>query len=196
MPRLPLLPGEPEDEVLGPVFDVFREEGRAPIALYRLLAHNPALLRSYSVLARSLRHDATTERSLRELVILRTAQLTGSEYEWAHHRAMAEKTGVAAAQIRELSRWEASNAFDERERAALRVAEEIHALAVTDDGFAGLRDQLGPAGAIEIALTAAFYQSVARVIQALGLELEPEYRPFAGEREPAGDVPNPAAGST
>ena len=67
------------------VFAAFHAEGREPIALYRALANAPILLRSYSTLARALRHDAVTDRCLRELVILRTAQLTDSEYEWSHH---------------------------------------------------------------------------------------------------------------
>jgi hypothetical protein len=36
-------------------------------------------------------------------------------------------------------------------------------------------DELGRPGAVEIVLLASFYQAVARTIQALGLEIEPEY---------------------
>jgi AhpD family alkylhydroperoxidase len=181
VPRLPLLPAEPEDEDVAAVFEVFGREGRAPIALYRVLAHHPSLLRSYSVFARGLRSDAATPRRLRELVILRTAQLTRSEYEWAHHRAMAEKAGVTEEELVALPRWEESDAFDEDERAALRIAEEMHFLAVRDESFAALRDRLGPAGALEVVLTAGFYEAVARFIQALDVELEPEYRPYLAD---------------
>ncbi len=176
MTRVPLVPDESADDVTASVFAAFHAEGREPIALYRALANTPILLRSYSALARSLRHDAVTDRCLRELVILRTAQLTDSEYEWSHHVPMATAAGVAAEQVRTLATWEQSTAFDERERAALRCAEEVHSLGVTDETFAELERVLGVTGALEIVLTASFYQAVARMIQALDLEVEPAYR--------------------
>ena len=54
--------------------------------------------------------------------------------------------------------------------------EEVHSLEVTDETFAELERVLDVAGALEIVLTASFYQAVARMIQALDLEVEPAYR--------------------
>jgi len=178
MPRLDPLPPEPQDPVTAEVFETFAREGRAPILLYRLLAHNPPLLRSYATLARGLRYGARTPRPLRELVILRIAQLTGSDYEWSHHRKMAEAAGVPEEQVRALADWRAAGCFDATERAALRCAEEIHAIELSDDAFAELRAQLPDDEALEIAVLAAFYEMVARIIQATGVEVEPEYAPY------------------
>lgn len=178
MTRVPPVSDDLADEVVSPVFEQFRAEGREPIALYRALANAPALLRSYSVLARSLRHDAVSDRRLRELVILRTAQLTASAYEWSHHRPMAIAAGVGPEQIESLTTWEQSGLFDEAERLSLRCAEEIHGLGVTDETFTALEDALGRVEAIEIVLTASFYQAVARMVQALGVEVEPEYAAY------------------
>lgn len=180
MPRVPLV-SEPEDDITVSVFEIFDQEGRQPIALYRALANSPKLLRAYSTLARALRYEAETPRALRELVILRVGQLTGSEYEWAHHRPMAAAAGVEEDKVRELARWRESAAFDERERAALRCAEEIHELSVSDEGFRQLRDSFDDSEAIEIVLLVAFYETVARVIQALALEVEPEYARFLAD---------------
>jgi AhpD family alkylhydroperoxidase len=183
--RVPLVPDDRLDDAAAEAFAPFQREGRKPIALYRALAHVPALLRSYAVFARSLRHDAAVERGLRELVILRTAQLTASAYEWSHHVPMATAAGVTDEQLATLGSWRESPAFDERERAVLRCTDEVHALGVTDETFGGLERVLGREGALEIVLTASFYQSVARVIQALDLEIEPEYRPYLAGFEPA-----------
>jgi alkylhydroperoxidase family enzyme len=183
--RVPLVSDQDADEVTASIFDGFAREGRRPIALYRALAHVPSLLRPYSVFARALRHEAVTDRRLRELVILRTAQLTESAYEWAHHLPMAARAGVPAAQLAALAAWEQSEHFDGAERAALRCAEEVHTLSVGDETFAALERALGRAGALEIVLTASFYQAVARTIQALDLEVEPEYRPAGEAADPA-----------
>jgi 4-carboxymuconolactone decarboxylase len=181
--RVPPVPADADDPIVAGVFDVFAREGREPIALYRALANHPVMLRAYAGLAQGLRYEAGTPRALRELVILRTGQLVGSDYEWAHHRAMAEQAGVPDEQVRSLASWRASDAFDERERAALRCADEMHEIALSEDAFAELERVLGREGALEIVLLAGFYQAVARYIQALGLEVEPAYRRWLG-REP------------
>jgi len=180
MARLPLLPIEPADEVTAAVFDTFREEGREPIALYRALAHSPLMLRAYAGLARGLRYEAQTPRALRELMILRTAQLTRSEYEWAHHRAMAAANDVPEEKVRMLAEWRSSTLYDERERAALRCVEEIHDVALSDEAFAELERVMGAPSTVELVLLVAFYEAVARMIQALGLEVEPAYQHFLG----------------
>jgi alkylhydroperoxidase family enzyme len=176
--RVPLVPAEPPDEITAEVFEVFRREGRDPIVLYRALANAPRMLRAYSTLARGLRYEAETPRDLRELSILRTAQLVGSEYEWTHHRVMADKAGVPAEKVAALAAWRDSELFDQRERAVLQATEEIHGIALSGDAFTELERALGREEAIEIVLLAAFYQSVARIIQGLGLEVEPEYAPY------------------
>jgi alkylhydroperoxidase family enzyme len=89
---------------------------------------------------------------------------------------MAIAAGVEEEQVRELDRWRTSGAFDARERAALRCAEEMHELALSDAGFEKLRTHFSDSEIAEIILLVAFYQTVARVIQALGLEVEPEYK--------------------
>jgi alkylhydroperoxidase family enzyme len=187
--RLPLLGDEPADEITATVFETFAREGRAPIALYRLLAHSPRMLRAYASLARGLRYEAETPRPLRELMILRVAQLTASEYEWAHHRAMAEANDVPEEKVRALADWRAAECFDERERAALGCADGVHAIALSDDAFAALERSVGRSAAVELVLLASFYECVARMIQAFGLAVEPAYQRFL-------DLPALAGGAT
>jgi alkylhydroperoxidase family enzyme len=174
--RLPLLPAESDDPVLAEVFGYFRREGREPISLYRILAHNPRLLRGYSAAARALRHEASTPRALRELVIMRTAQLIASPYEWSHHWPMAIEAGVDEAKLGALDGWRDSDLFTGPERAVLRCADEIHVAALTEEAFADLEACFSPSEVVEVVMTAAFYQAVARVLQALHVDVEPAYR--------------------
>ena len=186
MARLPLLETEPAEEITAAVFATFRDEGREPIALYRVLAHSPRMLRAYAGLARGLRYEAETPRALRELMILRIAQLTSSEYEWAHHRSMAAANGVSEEKVRALADWRSSALFDASERAALRCVEEIHDVALSDDAFAELERSLGAPATVELVLLASFYEAVARMIQAFGLEVEPAYERYLDELAPPG----------
>ena len=112
--------------------------------------------------------------------MLRVAQLTGSEYEWSHHRKMAEQEGIAAEKIRALERWRDSDAFGEAERAALRLADEVHDVAVADETIAELSGHFTPDEVVELVMLASMYQAVARMIQGLGVEVEEEYAPYRG----------------
>ncbi len=173
MSRLPHVEGDAPDPITAEVFATSIREGRRPIALYRVLAHNPVMLRSYAQLAKTLRYDASTPRALRELTILRIAQLCGSEYEWQHHRRMAADAGVRDEQVAALGEAATSPEFSDAERAALRLAEEQHDLAVTDETIAELRRAVGDAAAVELSLLAAFYEAVARMLQAFAVDVEP-----------------------
>jgi 4-carboxymuconolactone decarboxylase len=173
MTRLPLVDADAPDPITAEVFATSIAEGRQPIALYRVLANNPVMLRSYAQLAKTVRYDAVTPRALRELMILRIAQLCGSEYEWQHHRRMAADAGVTEEQVAALGEAATSPLFDEGQRAAIRLAEEQHELRVTDDTLAAVRAAVGDAATVELSLMAGLYEAVARMLQAFAVEVEP-----------------------
>ena len=190
MSRLPLVSDRPSDPILAEIFGRLSAQGREPSNLYRVLGHAPAMLRAWVGMAWPLRTEPAAPRALRELMIMRAAQLTDAEYEWAHHWAMAVGAGVAEAKLRSLAGWRSSDLFSEPERAALAYAEEIVAGAEVGEGtFAEVRRLFAPAEVIELTLTASFYANVARVLRALDVDLEPGYeeevaamRARAGER--------------
>lgn len=179
-PRIALVDEVPDDPVVAEVFARFALEDRAPIALYRALAHSPAVLRAYGTLATGLRYEASVDRDLRELVILRIALLMGSDYEWAHHRPMAVNSGLSEEHVACLHEWTTTGVFDERQRAALALADEVHLSAVTDHTFERVRGLLGDSHTVELLVVAAFYEAVARIVQGLGVEVEPAYLRFLG----------------
>src|SRR6266850_4659530 len=113
MPRVPLAEFEPA------LNKKLEELWGTPPNLYRALGNHPRLVAAWAEFSRVLRHEARTPRALRELAILRGAQLTRWEYEWAQHLPMARKAGVREAQISSLSQWRTSAEFDAREKAAL-----------------------------------------------------------------------------
>jgi 4-carboxymuconolactone decarboxylase len=151
-----------------------------PPNLYRALANHPALVAAWTEFSRMLRHDTRTPRDLRELVILRGGQLMRSEYEWAQHLAMARKAGVTEAQIAALAHWRSSNVFDARQKAALALAEAVTEGHVTDEVHAEAKRHFDDHDYVELAAVAAFYAMVGRMLDAMGVPLEPEmldYKP-------------------
>ena len=171
-------PGQ-ADPFVERVYARFEQEGREPIALYRTLAGVPWLLAAYNDFAVALRREPVLSRALRELVILRAAQLTQSDYEWAHHRPMAAAAGVRDDQIAKLQDWHSSDLFDARQRAALTCVERIHTLNLDARAFALVRSTFSNEEAIELIAVCAFYEMVPRLIQAFGLSVEGAYAGFA-----------------
>jgi 4-carboxymuconolactone decarboxylase len=164
-PRVPLV------DLPADVVDRLAQMSEPPINLYRTLGNHPALLRAWIDFAWTLR-EGITPRTLRELMILRGAQLMNAEYEWHHHRRMATVSGVPAEKLEQLADWRASDLFDERERAALAYAEEINAGKVSDEAAAALARHFAPPEVVELTLTAAFYAMVPRVLDALRVPVE------------------------
>ena len=89
------------------------------------------------------------------------------------------KAGVPEAQIENLSSWKTSAHFDEREKAALALAEAITHGRVSDEVYAQARRHFDPQDFVELSLTAAFYAMVGRMLDAMGVPLEPESRDYA-----------------
>jgi AhpD family alkylhydroperoxidase len=150
-----------------------------PVNLYRALGNQPSVVAAWTEFFNSVRHESRTPRKLREIMILRTAQIARSEYEWAHHLGMARKAGVHEEQIAELARWRDSQRFDERERAALALTEAVTACRMTDEVHAEVKRHFSDADYVELCLTAAAYAMVSRMLDALGVELDPHELDYA-----------------
>lgn len=178
MSRLKMLPARPEDPALLAMFDEVLARGVRLPNLYRVIGHAPKMLRAWLDFAWPLRLDAETPRRLRELLILRGAQVSGAHYEWVHHTKMALAAGVSQDQIDALSDWERSDLFDTRERAVLRLAQEVTAGPAASAETIGDLKQAGfdEAAIVELTLTASFYVCVARFLLSMNVELEDEDR--------------------
>jgi alkylhydroperoxidase family enzyme len=150
-----------------------------PPNLYRGLANHPKIIAAWTEFANTLRHGSRTPRALRELVILRGAQLSASEYEWAQHLKMARKAGVREAQINALPDWRVSPEFDTKEKAALALAEAVTRGRVSNEVYQEARRHFDEQDYVELAVTAGFYAMVARTLDALGIPLEPEFADYA-----------------
>ena len=150
-----------------------------PPNLYKALGNHPKLTAAWTEFSKTLRHDTRTPRGLRELVILRGAQLMESEYEWAQHLRMARKSGVREAQILALKNWKSSAEFDAKEKAALAIAEAVTEGRVSDAVYAQAMQHFDHHDYVELAIVAAFYAMVGRMLDAMGVQLEPDIENYS-----------------
>jgi alkylhydroperoxidase family enzyme len=157
----------------------------------RALANSPGAARHSNATAMYIRHQSKLDPRLRELAILQVGYSARSPYEYAHHVEIALSFGVTEADIRAIADDTAGRPthFDALSRAALRAAREMtENVALSDATFAELRKALDDEQLVDLLFAIATYNGVVRILAALMVDLEDDYRPFL-ER-----FPLPAAG--
>jgi alkylhydroperoxidase family enzyme len=174
--RLPPLP-QPLDPMLQEMFAKRRAQGGDIINLQIATGHAPQFARAASAMAFTIRFDAQTPRRLRELIIMRTAQIVGSTYEINQHVPLMKMCGYSEAQIAALPQWQVSNLFDDKERATLAYVEQMaHGGDVDDPTFAGLQKFFAPREIVEITYTIGSYYANGLLTKALRIEVENDGR--------------------
>jgi 4-carboxymuconolactone decarboxylase len=149
------------------------DRGARVLNLYRILAHNPDILRDCLKLGTTLLKKTSLSAKLRELAILRIATITGSEYEWAQHYPIALQTGVTESQAQSLDDWRKATCFDTAECAVLQYADEVaQQVKVKDETFASLKQHLGQQEIVELTLAIGFWGLIARVLVPLEVEID------------------------
>jgi 4-carboxymuconolactone decarboxylase len=68
--------------------------------------------------------------------------------------------------------------FDTREKAALAIAEAVTRGRVSDEVYEEAKRHFDHHDYVELAVTAGFYAMVARTLDALGIQLEPEFQDY------------------
>jgi len=174
--RLPPLP-QPLDPILQDMFDKRRAMGGAIINLNLTTGHAPKFTRAAGAMALTIRFETSTPRRLIELVIFRTAQIVGSDYELNQHTPMMKMCGYGNEQIAEVADWRRSTFFDDKQRALLGYVEQMaNGGNVDDSTFAELSRFFTPQQIIEISYTVGAYYSTGLLTKALKIQLETDGR--------------------
>ena len=174
--RLPPLP-QPLDPILQEMFAKRRAMGGAVINLTLTTGHAPKFIQAAQAMAFTIRFDTSTPRNLIELVIYRTAQIVGSDYELNQHTPLMKMCGYTEQQIGDVARWQGSAAFDAKQRALLGYVEQMaHGGNVDDAAFAELGKFFTPQQIVEISYTVGSYYSTGLLTKALKIQVETDGR--------------------
>jgi 4-carboxymuconolactone decarboxylase len=150
---------------------------RHPALAGPFLAYNSVLLRTPALDARH-----------RELMILRVAHRTGSDYEWAQHVRIATGVGVTEAEIATVANDGADNrAWGAPEADLLRATDElIDDHVVTDATWTRLAEHLDERQLMELVFVVGTYTALAMAFNSFGLQLDddlPAAPPRTGTEE-------------
>lgn len=139
----------------------------------RVLAINGRLHLPYLIWNSRVMPRGKLPRWQTEAVILRTAWLCGSEYEWTQHRAVGRAAGLSKEQADAAGPEPTSELFDEQTRLMLVGAGElINDHKLSDATYEALRAELPPNLILEYTMLVGTYSALAGSLSTFGVPLE------------------------
>ena len=172
--RVPLISNQTTDPDVQKIFQAALSRGGYILNLNRMIANAPKLMAPAGAHARALRYTADDiPRNYRELMIVRTLQVEGGDYEFALHAHMARSCGISQAQIDALPHWKTSNLFDEKEKAMLAFSDEMDTRQGVDDAtYKKFSSLFTPRQIVEFTLTGGWYIGHSHESRALHLPID------------------------
>jgi alkylhydroperoxidase family enzyme len=151
--------------------------GGAIINLPLTTGHAPKFARASQGMAFAIRFETSTPRRLIELVIFRTAQIVGSDYELNQHMPLMKLCSYSDQRIADVANWQQSTVFDDEQRAALGYVEQVaHGGNIDDPTFAELNRFFTPQQIVEISYTVGNYYGTGLLTKALKIQQETDGR--------------------
>lgn len=144
-----------------------------PPRVFTTLGRNRRLFRRWLWFAGVLMPGGKLARTDTELVILRVAHNTESEYEWSQHERIGARTGLSEEEISRVRIGPEAPGWSERQELLLRAADEMHERGrIEDEVWAGLARHFDETRLIEICMLIGHYEMLAMTLNTL--EVEPE----------------------
>jgi alkylhydroperoxidase family enzyme len=175
MARISLIEADDHPELAG-LIDKIRAGRPGPLLnVYKLLLHSPPIAATWLDHVGAVRWATQLNGRLREIAIIRIAHLNRMAYVLDQHvPRLALADGVTCEECAALANWETCDLFSPAERAALAYADAMTLrTSVPDAAFAHLRVHYGEREIVELTVLIGTYLMHNRVMQALGIDLEP-----------------------
>src|SRR5690606_14299951 len=165
-------PEKPETREL--VERIIKERGSV-LHLYQMLLHSGPVAEGWLNYLTAIRHKCSLNGAIRELVIVRVAQLNGAQYEADQHIPIALKEGVTQQQIDDLQNWRDSTSYDATQRNVLELTDQMTTKVKVDKSvMEALATDFNHQELVELVATVAAYNMVSRFLEAFGIHSDDE----------------------
>ncbi|HXS33968.1 MAG TPA: carboxymuconolactone decarboxylase family protein [Solirubrobacterales bacterium] len=144
-----------------------------PPRIFTTLGRHRGLFRRWLWFAAVLMPGGKLPREETELVILRVAHNTGSEYEWSQHERMGKRAGLSEEEISRVRAGADAPGWSERRALLLRAADAMHEQRqIGTELWDELSRHLDEVLLIELCMLIGHYEMLAMTLNTL--EVEPE----------------------
>ena len=169
-PRIPPLPESNWDAAQRDLMQPFVAGGRV-FNVFGTLIHHPDLFRRWLVFANHVLGKSTIEVRQREVLILRTAKLVDSEYEWGQHVVIAKEAGLNDDEIQAIGT--SGDGLDQVEQLLCDVADELtRDKVLSADVWAKLNEHFDTRQVMDIVFTVGQYTMLAMALNTFGVQLD------------------------
>jgi AhpD family alkylhydroperoxidase len=144
-----------------------------PPHIFTTLGRHRGLFRRWLWFAGALMPGGKLPREETELVILRVAHNTGSEYEWSQHERMGKRAGLSEEEISRVRAGAETPGWSERRALLLRAADQMHEQRkIGIELWDQLSRHLDEVLLIELCMLIGHYEMLAMTLNTI--EVEPE----------------------
>lgn len=148
------------------------------------LAHHPELARAFFTFNGHLLSATSLTPRQRELLILRTAVLRQSEYEWAQHVVIAGDVGISRSEVSAIAWGPDASTWSDIDAALLRIVDELVTDGVIGDAtWATLTAHLATDQILDAIFTVGAYETLGWMLRSFGVELDADVREYLAERD-------------
>jgi AhpD family alkylhydroperoxidase len=159
-------------------FGIAKLAGRAtrgaPPRIFTTLGRHRKLFRRWLWFAGALMPGGKLPRQDTELVILRVAHNTGSEYEWSQHERIAARVGLSDEEIARVRQGPDAVGWSEHQALVLAAVDAMHAEGrIGEELWQRLSRQLDEVRLIELCMLIGHYEMLAMTLSSL--QVEPDF---------------------
>jgi AhpD family alkylhydroperoxidase len=173
MARLPSIdPDAIQDPLVQRGFEDMTRRMGAITENLSILAHKPVYVGLIISVSEAIDAETEIDPVLKQLVELKVARLNGCEYSVDLLEGCLIRRGVTEAKLHELDFYEDSSLYDERERLALQLAEQMVLDSVGDTLFHQIRQSFSIIETLELVVSVALENFYSLVNRTLGLKAQ------------------------
>jgi alkylhydroperoxidase family enzyme len=175
MARIPYVQKETATGKLKELYDSFATQFKVRDIpnVVKALGNSPGLATRVFPLANYFMTESPLDPRLRELAVLILMKRLDCEYGFGRHIEIAERVGLTRAQIDNVGSYQTSPLFTAEDKLILRYADELTTKARVDDQlFQEVKNLIGQSNILELTAATAFWNMMARNLNALQVELE------------------------
>ncbi len=175
MARIPYIEKEAATGKVKELYDTFAKQFnvREVPNVVKALSNSPGLASRVFPLANYFMSESALDPRLRELAVLILMKRLNCEYGFGRHIEIAERVGLSREQIDNIGSYQTSSLFSDNDKLIIRYAEELTQKAQIDDQlYRQVKDLIGQENVLELTAATAFWNMMARNLNALQIELE------------------------
>ena len=145
--------------------------------VFKTLIHHEKLAKRWLVFATHILSKNSMSPREREIAILRTGWLAGSDYEWGQHVIIGQDAGLTPDEIEAIKTGSDATNWSHHGRLLLRACDELHKdVFISDEVWEGLTETYSTEQMMDLIFTCGQYRMLAGALNSLGVPLDEDIR--------------------